>query len=280
MKDSNRLIGIFDSGVGGLTVAEQIDKGLPNVPFIFFGDTKHVPYGNRSAAEVVSLIDSVCHHLIDSGAQALVMACNTSSALAFDHVASWSPAPVIGIIEEAAKAAVQTTRNGAIGVMANALTAASGAYEKACAQAWASLTDHKFSVASEVRVFPIGCPKLVPLIERGEINGTEARQSVREYLEPLLCSGIDTLILGCTHYPFVRPLIEELGGADLKIIDPAFFVVKRLRELGFGSAVDGPVPAKKAARLYQASGSAADFAEVGSRLLGHIISPVEKVELS
>ncbi|MGM9998040.1 MAG: glutamate racemase [Candidatus Bruticola sp.] len=280
MKDSNRLIGVFDSGVGGLTVAEQIDKELPDVPFIFFGDTKYVPYGNRSAAEVVKLIDSVCHHLIDSGAQALVMACNTSSALAFDHVAGWSPAPVIGIIEEAAKAAVQTTRCGVIGVMANALTAASGAYEKACAQAWASLSERKSVSAAELRVFPVGCPKLVPLIERGEINGQEARQAVREYLEPLLNLGIDTLILGCTHYPFVRHLIEELGGPDLQIIDPAFYVVKRLRELGFGSPSGSPVAGNKAARLYQSSGSAADFAKVGSRLLGHTISPVERVELS
>lgn len=275
MQDSH-LIGVFDSGVGGLTVAEQIDRELPGVPFIFFGDTQHVPYGNRSAAEVVSLIDKVCHHLIKSGAKVLVMACNTSSALAFDHVAAWSPAPIIGIIDEAAKAAVRATRNGRIGVMANPLTAASGAYEKACAQACADASlKGKMSVSS-ISVTPIGCPKLVPLIEKGEVSGREAREAVLEYLRPLQEVGVDTLILGCTHYPFVRPVIEELAGTELKIIDPACYVVERLRELGFNSDSSDV----KASRLYQASGSAADFAKIGSQLLGHSIGPVERIELS
>ncbi|MGN0013322.1 MAG: glutamate racemase [Candidatus Bruticola sp.] len=275
MQDSH-LIGVFDSGVGGLTVAEQIDRELPGVPFIFFGDTQHVPYGNRSVSEVVSLIDSICHHLISSGAEVLVMACNTSSALAFDHVAAWSPAPIIGIIDEAAKAAVRATRNGRIGLMANPLTAASGAYEKACAQAYASASLKGESAASTVKVTPVGCPKLVPLIEKGLVSGPEAHEAVREYLRPLQEAGVDTLILGCTHYPFVRPVIEELDGSDLKIIDPARYVVKRLRELGFNCS---PASAK-ASRLYQASGSAADFAKIGSQLLGHAIGPVERVELS
>lgn len=274
MQDSH-LIGIFDSGVGGLSVAEQIDRELPGVPFVFFGDTQHVPYGNRSVSEVVSLIDIICHHLIDCGVKVLVMACNTSSALAFEHVAAWSPAPIIGIIDEAAKAAVRTTRNGRIGLMANPLTAASGAYEKACARVCedTSLKD-KIGV-STVSVTPVGCPKLVPLIEKGKVSGSEAREAVREYLSPLQKADVDTLILGCTHYPFVRPLIEELAGSGLKIIDPARYVVKRLRELGF----DCHPSAVKASRLYQSSGSAVDFAKVGSQLLGHVISPVERVEL-
>ncbi len=275
MQDSH-LIGVFDSGVGGLTVAEQIAKELPGVPFIFFGDTQHVPYGNRSASEVVSLIDLVCHHLIDSGAKVLVMACNTSSALAFDHVAAWSSVPIIGIIDEAAKAAVKATRNGRIGVMANPLTAASGAYEKACAQAYASASSEEKKAISAISVTPVGCPKLVPLIEKGLVSGPEAHEAVREYLRPLQEAGVDTLILGCTHYPFVRPVIEELVGSDVKIIDPARYVVSRLRELGFDCSPSAPV----ASRLYQASGSAADFAKIGSQLLGHVIGPVERVELS
>lgn len=275
MQDSH-LIGVFDSGVGGLTVAEQIAKELPGVPFIFFGDTQHVPYGNRSASEVVSLIDLVCHHLIDSGAKVLVMACNTSSALAFDHVAAWSPVPIIGIIDEAAKAAVKATRNGRIGVMANPLTAASGAYEKACAQAYASASSEEKIAIPTIGVTPVGCPKLVPLIEKGLVSGPEAHEAVREYLRPLQEAGVDTLILGCTHYPFVRPVIEELAGSSLKIIDPARYVVKRLRELGFDCSPSAVV----ASRLYQASGSATDFAKIGSQLLGHVIGPVERVELS
>lgn len=275
MQDSH-LIGVFDSGVGGLTVAEQIAKELPGLPFIFFGDTQHVPYGNRTVSEVVSLIDAICHHLIDSGVKVLVMACNTSSALAFDHVVAWSPVPIIGIIDEAAKAAVSATRNGRIGLMANPLTAASGAYEKACAQAEVDASLKGERAISSVKVTPVGCPKLVPLIEKGLVSGPEAYEAVGEYLHPLQEAGVDTLILGCTHYPFVRPVIEKLAGSDLKIIDPARYVVKRLRELGF----DCCPRAAKASPIYQASGSAADFAKIGGQLLGHTVGPVERVELS
>ena len=127
---TSELIGVFDSGVGGLTVAERLQEALPALSFIYYGDTAHVPYGDREAKEVVGLIDKICRHLLQSGAQALVMACNTSSALAYEHVLSWSPRPVIGIIAEAAEAAAQATREGKVGIMANPLTAASGAYER------------------------------------------------------------------------------------------------------------------------------------------------------
>ncbi|MCR4784015.1 MAG: glutamate racemase [bacterium] len=266
----HKLIGIFDSGVGGLTVARHIGRELPHTPSIFFGDTLHVPYGGRRAEEVVSFIDAICHHLIKSGAGVLVMACNTSSALAFDHVVSWSNVPVIGIIEEAAKAAVATSKSGRIGVLANALTAGSGAYERACAKAVSSLSKE------DVQVTPVGCPKLVPLIERGEIDGPNVEAALREYWQPLCEAKVDTVILGCTHYPFVRPVLERIAGEGVKVIDPALYVVERLKGLGFAD-VDG----EKAENLrrYQVSGDALDFAKVSSQLLGQAVGPVEHVEL-
>ncbi|MBQ7567174.1 glutamate racemase, partial [bacterium] len=186
-------IAIFDSGVGGLTVAEQVQTSLPGADTIYFGDTKYVPYGSRPSAEVVALIERICRYLVGEGAGVLVMACNTSSALAYEQVCGWSPVPVVGIIEAAAKAAVRLSPKGRIGVISNALTAASGAYERAVRR-----------YSAEARVYPMGCPKLVPLAEQGIISGAEAEEALREYIEPLLAQDIDTLVFGCTHYPFFR----------------------------------------------------------------------------
>lgn len=263
------LVGIFDSGVGGLTVARKVEEGLPETPFIYFGDTLHVPYGERRPEEVVGLIDNICHHLIAAGAEALVMACNTSSALAYEHVRAWSEVPVIGIIAEAAKAAVAATRCGHIGVIANMLTASSGAYESSCAEA-----ANGMKLPFEIDVTPVGCPKLVPLIERGEIEGPNVEAALREYWAPMAKNNVDTIVLGCTHYPFVRPVLERIAGPGVTVIDPAYYVVERLKSLGFGESPKTPVR-----RIYQASGSAEQFAKVGSSLLGRSIGPVEHISL-
>lgn len=270
-----RLIGVFDSGVGGLSVARHIDRDLPDTSFIYFGDTYYVPYGEREPQEVVHLIDMICRYLLDCKAEALVMACNTSSALAYEHVRQWSPVPVIGIIEEAAQAALQASRNGRIGVLANMLTASSGAYERACAK-------HKGELAKfadvKVEVFPVGCPKLVPLIEKGLVSGKEAEEALREYWRPLQNNGVDTVIFGCTHYPFLRPLLERIVGPDISIIDPAYYVVEHLKRLGFVNQAE-PAGAEKAERIYQVSGDAQEFARVAKQLLGYEIGPVAHISL-
>ncbi|MBQ7503396.1 glutamate racemase [bacterium] len=268
-----RLIGVFDSGVGGLSVARHIDRDLPNTSFIYFGDTYYVPYGEREPQEVVRLIDKICHHLLESKAEALVMACNTSSALAYDHVKAWSPVPVIGIIEEAAQAALQASRHGRIGVLANMLTASSGAYERACAK-------HKDESAHKsAEVFPVGCPKLVPLIEKGQVSGAEAEAALREYWQPLLNNGVDTVIFGCTHYPFLRPLLEKIAGPDIAIIDPAYYVAEHLKRLGFEAENEGEGCYEPAERIYQVSGDADKFAQTAEILLGYKIGRVDHINL-
>ncbi|MGI5842853.1 MAG: glutamate racemase [Candidatus Xenobium sp.] len=264
------LIGIFDSGVGGLTVADRVRQELPGAPFLYFGDTAHVPYGNRSAEEVRHLVSAIARHLVASGAQVLVMACNTSSALALDLVRAWSPVPVIGIIEAASRAAVQATRNGVVGVIANPLTAGSGAYEEACARASSEAGER----AGGVRVLPVGCPRLVPLVEAGEVRSPSARAALLEYLGPLRDEGIDTLVLGCTHYPFLVPLITEILGSGVRIIDPAVYVVAELVKSGWSPSCPG-----EALPLYQVSGDPLDFDRMASRLLGHLVTGTTRVDL-
>lgn len=259
------LIGVFDSGVGGLSIAGRLMQDAPHLAIHYYGDTAHVPYGNRPAAEVTYLVESIVEYLVDSGAGAIVMACNTSNALALDRVRSWCPVPVVGIIDPAASAAALRTRNGKIGLIANPITARSGAYEKACRSALSSLP-------SAVEVFPMGCPKLVPLIESGRVDTREARDTLWEYLAPLQMEGIDTLILGCTHYPFLRPLIAELLGPDVEIIDPAAYVLQELTRLGVTSTPSVP-------HLTEVSGDPDEFARVGSRLIGRVLGGVRNRHL-
>lgn len=262
---SSGRIGVFDSGVGGLSIAGRLMTDAPQLFIHYYGDTAHVPYGNRPASEVTHLVETIVEYLVESGVSAVVMACNTSNALALDRVRSWCPVPVVGIIDPAAEAAVLRTRNGRIGLIANPLTAASGAYDRACRNALGHLN-------FGVQVFPMGCPKLVPLIESGQVGTREAREALWEYLAPLQMEQIDTLILGCTHYPFLRPLIQELLGPDVEIIDPAAYVYQELTRLGISATASLP-------HQIEVSGDPDDFARVGSRLLGRTLSGVSQRHL-
>ncbi len=252
-------IGIFDSGVGGLTVADQIQQDLPGLSFLYFGDTKYVPYGTRSAAEVIKLIERICRFLVGEGAEALVMACNTSSALAYEHVSRWSPVPVVGIIEAAAKAASRLSAGGRIGVISNVLTASSRAYERAV---------HRYRPEAEVHL--MGCPKLVPLAERGAVSGPEAEAALHEYVDPLLAHHIDTLVLGCTHYPFFRATLQAMLGPQVLLVDPAAYVAGELTELGL-------IPVRGSSeREYAVSGDPQSFAQVARELLGYELGQVRQ----
>lgn len=263
---SSGRIGVFDSGVGGLTIANRLMQEAPHLSIHYYGDTAHVPYGDRPASEVVHLVETIVEHLVDSGASAVVMACNTSNALALDRVRSWCPVPVVGIIDPAAHAAVLKTRNGRIGLIANPLTAQSGAYERSCR---GSVEAPNFGV----QVFPVGCPRLVPLIEAGEVGTREARETLWEYLGPLQMEQVDTLILGCTHYPFLRPLIQDLLGPDVEIIDPAGYVLQELSRLGVATTPAIP-------HLFEVSGDPDEFARVGSRLLSRTLTGVRHAHLT
>lgn len=262
------MIGVFDSGLGGLTVAGLMLREMPDSALLYFGDTAHCPYGNRTAEDVCGLIDNIVAYLVREGVEAVVMACNTSSALAYARVVSWCPVPVIGIIEPAAQAAGRLTRNGKIGLIANPLTARSGAYERALAPV---VELRPQEPRPEARIYPIGCPRLVPLVEAGKVDTPEAREALEEYLAPLREVGVDTLILGCTHYPFFRPLILELL-PGVTIVDPAEYALEEVRKLGLATRPD-PV------HRFEVSGNPAEFEKVGTRLLGRRLSGVRQVDL-
>ncbi len=261
------VVGVFDSGVGGLTVAERLFTELPRLSVHYFGDTAHVPYGGRTAHDVSFLVCRIAGYLYSCGAQALVLACNTSSAIAIDSIRRQCSIPVVGIIDSACRAAVESTPSGRIGVLCNALTAKSRAYP----QAALSLARRMGKRSPEMVV--VGCPRLVPLIEAGQIQGPEAVNALTEYLEPLKRAEIDTLVLGCTHYPFLAPLIQEMMGPSVHLIDPACFVGRELVQLGLAGG------AQSGEHRFEVSGCAYEFERTGSRLLGRRLYGTRSVNL-
>lgn len=263
---TNGRIGVLDSGVGGLTIAGRLMDEAPGLGIHYFADTAHLPYGARAADEVAALANGVVKHLVERGVSAVVMACNTSNAVALEQIRQWCPVPVIGIIQPAAQAAVAISRNGRIGVLATAVTARSGAYDRACAAAIQSQDDLK-----EVQVQSVGCPKLVPLIEDGRIWSREARSALLEYLEPLMNWNMDTLVLGCTHYPFLRAHIQQLVGPNVKIVDPSCYVLGELTRAGVTNTATSR-------HIYEVSGNAREFELAGSRLMNRSIRNAKAVE--
>lgn len=201
-------IGVFDSGVGGLTVLNALKRQLPNESFVYFGDTAHVPYGNRSQSEIQELVRQILTWMVKQPIKMAIMACNTSSALALDAVRGEFPVPILGVILPGARAAVQQGRR--IGVIATPATVASKCYERAILE-----------VNPAVEVFQMACPEFVPLIEANQIQHPQTRQVVWERLRPLLDAQIDTLVYGCTHYPHLAPIIHELLNDSVTLIDPA-----------------------------------------------------------
>lgn len=202
-----RPIGVFDSGLGGLTVVKSILGELPQENIIYFGDTGRVPYGNRSKETLLHYVRQDMELLVSRGVKAVVIACNTADSMARREMTEMFSLPIIGVVEPAGKKAAAITKNGRIGVIATAATVASKAYENVIKAA-----------SPEVQVFAKACPLLVPLVEEGRVRrGDIVTETVlREYLKPLQKEGIDTLILGCTHYPLLYDIIEDiLPGVEL-----------------------------------------------------------------
>lgn len=205
-------IGIFDSGVGGLTVLRELYRQLPHESILYFGDTARLPYGIRSQAEILQFVREILFWMRQQGVKMVIMACNTSSALALEAVRSEFDIPVLGVILPGARAAVQHGKR--IGVIATPATASSNAYRQAVNE-----------IDPNVSVWQVGCPEFVPLIENNRIHEPYTTQIAREYLAPLLERQIDTLIYGCTHYPHLAPVIRSIVPRSVRLIDPAVHVV-------------------------------------------------------
>ncbi len=207
---TNRPIGIFDSGVGGLTVFAEIRRKLPTESIIYLGDTARVPYGNKSAETVIRYSIENASFLVERGVKTIVVACNTASALALRVLSSKFDIPILGVVEPGAQAAIRATKNRKIGVIGTQATILSRAYEYALKE-----KDER------VRIISQACPLFVPLVEEGWIDNEVARMATRLYLDGMKSEDIDVLILGCTHYPLLKPLIKEVVGGEILLIDSA-----------------------------------------------------------
>jgi len=207
---NERPIGVFDSGIGGLTVLKALSQAMPGEDFIYLGDTARLPYGTKSNEVIIRYSKENTEFLLAKGIKMLVVACNTSSAVALDAIASQTMVPVIGVIEPGARAAAKASRRGKIGVIGTEATIASGAYTRAIQR-----------LSPRAEIYTRACPLLVPLAEEGWIDNEIAERTVAIYLESLKPSGIDTLLLGCTHYPLLREMFVRILGAGVKIVDSA-----------------------------------------------------------
>jgi glutamate racemase len=205
-----RPIGVFDSGIGGLTVVRALRDLLPNESIFYLGDTARVPYGGKSAATVERYSLEITGMLLEENCKTIVVACNTASALALARLEEVTPVRVTGVIRPGAEAALAATRNGHIGVIGTQATIKSGAYERALR-----------SLSAEVRLSACACPLFVPLIEEGWLQNDITDRVIGQYLEPLMRGGIDTLVLGCTHYPLLREAIARFLGNSVRLVDSA-----------------------------------------------------------
>lgn len=212
-------IGVFDSGIGGLSVLREIRRALPGEELVYVADSAHVPYGNKSSDYIRQRSFAITRFLAGQGAKAVVVACNTATAAAVQALRQEFGMPIVGM-EPAVKPAAAATRSGVVGVLATVGTLESGRFAALLARFGAG-----------VRVITQPCPGLVEQVERGDLVGSETRRLVEQFTLPLLRQGADTIILGCTHYPFLRSLISELAGPDVVVIDTGAAVASQLRRV-------------------------------------------------
>lgn len=220
MRQASGAIGVFDSGIGGLTVVRELVRLLPQEDIVYLGDTARTPYGTKSADTIVRYAMENASFLLDKGIKCLVVACNSVSAVALDALRHAVPVPVLGVIEPGARAAVRTTKNRKVGVIGTEATIASGAYTRALKL-----------LAPELEIYTRACPLFVPLAEEGWLNNDVARAAAERYLGSLKRSGIDTLVLGCTHYPLLAPVISEVLGPAVTLVDSAQTTAEAVQQL-------------------------------------------------
>ncbi|HEV3147575.1 MAG TPA: glutamate racemase [Chthoniobacterales bacterium] len=228
MPDS-RPIGVFDSGIGGLTVVKALRDLLPNEDIFYLGDTARIPYGSRSLATVERYSVQMAEMLVTENAKIIVVACNSASSVALPKLKKNLPVPVIGVIEPGAQAAIAATRNRHVGVIGTRATIRSGAYEKALR-----------ALDGDVRVSSCACPLLVPLIEEGLLEDEVTDRMIARYLSPMIADAVDTLVLGCTHYPLLSRAIARSLGDAVRLVDSAMNCARAVQELLDRQALRAP----------------------------------------
>lgn len=262
-----QAIGIFDSGVGGLTVLRELTRVLPQEDTIYFGDTARVPYGTKSPDTVIRYSQEIASFLIKRDIKLLVVACNTASAVALPTLRKTLPVPVVGVIEPGAKRAVDVTRSGVVGVIGTSGTIRSSAYSRAIKR-----------LNPSVSVLARPCPLFVPLAEEGWIDNDVARMTAELYLDELKRAGVDTLVLGCTHYPLLKKVIAEVMGPDVTLVDSAEETARTVAGILQDKKMLRP-PAEDGNHHYYVTDVPAGFIRVGNRFLGGKLGDVYQVSL-
>jgi glutamate racemase len=255
---SCRIVGVFDSGVGGLSVLHHIRAALPDARLIYVADSAHVPYGDKPASYIEQRAIAISEFLTGRGAQAIVIACNTATAAAAAALRSRFALPVVAM-EPAVKPAVAATRSGVVGVLATTGTLESARF--------AALLE---KYAGDVEIVTQGCPGLVEQVECGDLDGQQTRALIERYTAPLLARGADTFILGCTHYPFLAPMIRDVAGNEVALVDTGAAVARELRRRADAELY--PAVSGSADEVFYTSGDALHASRIMSLLWGRKVS--------
>ena len=268
--DRDAPIGVFDSGVGGLTVAREIMRNLPSEKIVYFGDTARVPYGNKSKDTILRYSRQIIRFLRTREVKAIVIACNTASAYALDTVAAESDIPIIGVINAGARTAVQATRNGKIGVIGTEGTIGSGIYTRVMKQ-----------LKPDIQVTGKPCPLFVPLVEEGLLHDSVTDEIASRYLSVLKGKYIDTLVLGCTHYPLLRSTLRRLMGEDVVLVNPAYETAIELKQLleERGLERDGAEPLQGEKYQFFVSDLAEKFTSFATSILPNEVKETRKIDI-
>ena len=268
--DRQAPIGVFDSGVGGLTVVREIMRNLPDERIVYFGDTARVPYGSKSKNTVIRYSRQIVHFLETQQVKAIVIACNTASALALDTIEKEIDLPIIGVVKPGAHMAVETTQNKRVGVIATESTIQSGLYQQLITEADPAIT-----------VYGKPCPLFVPLVEEGWTKDPITEEVARRYLAEILDKDIDTLIMGCTHYPLLRSLLRKVVGEKVTLVNPAYETSQALRRLLRELDLENPGNDELGRQKYQffASDGVERFNAFAHSVLPEQISDTKQVQI-
>ena len=264
-RNAQKPIGVFDSGLGGLTIVREIRRRLPDETLVYFGDMARLPYGTKSKEQILTYSIQNTLFLIKHKVKAVVVACNSSSSAAYGFLKNHFNLPVVDVIEPAVQSALATTASGRIGVIATQATIDSGAYEKGLLKG-----------NPKVKVFQASCPLFVPLVEEGWWSGKITEGVAATYLKPLLKNKVDTLILGCTHYPMLRETLQRVAGPKIRLVDSIYPTVERLRLLLQKKELSCTSASKDRLRIY-ASDKPRNFVRMGEIFLGEKMKHVEVV---
>lgn len=266
----NAAIGVFDSGVGGLTVAREIMRQIPNERLVYFGDTARVPYGSKSKETVTKFSKQIVRFLQTQNVKAIVVACNTASAYALDEIEKELDIPIIGVVKPGARVAAGATKNGRVGVIATRGTIQSGIY-----------TQYIQGISKEIQVIGKACPLFVPLVEEGLLEDPVTDEIAMRYLSELKDRDIDTLILGCTHYPLIRSTVAKAMGEQVTLVNPAYETAKELKELLEKENLLNEQPNQLGTNPYQffVSDGAEEFKIFANSILKHGILSAQVVHI-